>query len=196
LGDLKNSTISFSFTMSFKNKDYLKDILSTNLSLKGNPIWFWHNRIGLSYSFDSTFNYNFQNKYSSSLTASFGFDFVIAQFFSLRFSVNSENNSFYKYYENEEFKTSLMLKDLLRSFDFFNNGRYNTAFNLKNISLEVIHEMEDWNLVFKYSGYIDSSKSQLPTWAREVTVYVKWNAIPELKLQGKRNNDGVWSSGN
>ena len=64
------------------------------------------------------------------------------------------------------------------------NGRKSTGFNLSSFKVKVVHYMRDWNLYIDAQGSMTTQYSGKYEWVPTVTVYVKWNAIPELKTQG------------
>ena len=44
--------------------------------------------------------------------------------------------------------------------------------------------MRDWDLHVDAQGSMSTKYSNKYEWVPTVTVYIKWNAIPELKTQG------------
>ena len=129
------------------------------------------------------FNYDFQNPYRTSLTLNYSFTFKIAEFMDLKVSVNSANKSFSRYYDDGVFSMDSMFRDLWKSFDFFGNGRRSTGFNLSSFGVTFVHYMRDWNLYVDAQGSL-TTKYNKYEWVPTVTVYIKWNAIPELKATG------------
>ncbi len=177
--------------MSFKNTSFDPDELAVHLDYTLTPIYWWYNRIGFSTSVAATYKKNFNNRYGSSLVFDFSLDFAISEFVDLKIKSTSTNTSFYRYYDDEgDFSLNLMFDDLLRSFDFFGNGRKSTGFNLSKFSLQFVHYMHDWTLNLEASASIATKNSER-YWNPEVTVYIKWNAIPELKRQNTLKNS-VW----
>ena len=171
-------------SMSFKDKEYDKDILNLGIKLSQDKITFWKGRMGMDSSLNLAFNYDFQNPYRTSFTVSYTFEFGIAEFLDLAISVSSANKTFARYYQNGEFSFSSMIEDLARSFDFFGGGRVNTGFNLNAFRIQMVHYMRDWNLYIDAQGQLTTKYSGKYEWVPTVTVYIKWNAIPELKTQG------------
>ena len=172
--------------MSFKDKDYQKDNLNVSVKLSQDKFTFWRGRIGFDSSLSMAFNYDFQNPYRTSLTVNFTFDFSVAEFLDLSFSVSSANKSFSKYYDFDTgtFNVAYMWEDLKKSFDFFGTGRRNTGFNLSSFRIGAVHYMRDWNLYVDAQGSLTTQYSGKYEWVPTVTVYLKWNAIPELQTQG------------
>lgn len=147
---------------------------------------FWRGRISSEISLDLDLVYDFLNKYASSLKAKLDFKFAIAEFLDLTFSVSSQNNGFYRYFDSDDkFRFSWMMEDLWRSFDFFNGGRKNTSFNLSSMSAELVHYMKDWNLHCKYNASVVLSDGSW-VWEQTASFYVQWVAIPDIKLQREK----------
>ena len=85
--------------------------------------------------------------------------------------------------------------------DFFGDGRNNTSFILRSISLEAIHVMEDWNLNCKYSTEIVKSYvtgGSVYTLQPSLSVFLSWKTMPDLKVEENwrqvKGDDGslVW----
>ena len=175
--------ISASATMSFKGVTYDKDTLNLGLKLRQDKIVFWKGRAGFDSSLNLAFNYDFQNPYRTSFTISWAFDFAVAEFLDLSMAVSSANKSFVRYYDGDGFSFAKMWQDLLKSFDFFGDGRHGTGFNLSSVSLKAVHHMRDWDLNIDVTGGLTTKYGQKYEWATAVTVFIKWTAIPELKQQ-------------
>ena len=143
---------------------------------------------------NSKFHYAFDNIYATNLSISLNFSFKIQEFLAINFSIVTRNNSFYKYYDNDKLDFSLLYKDLLNSFDFISNGRYNTGFNMDSLSLELIHYMSDWDLYCKYSASIVSSSVGYE-WVPTVSIFLKWKTIPDLKVDEnyKKTSGNEWT---
>jgi len=113
----------------------------------------------------------------------------------LTFSITTGNNSFFKYYENDAFRFPLLWKDLLSSFDFFSNGRRSTGFNMEKISMELVHYLGDWDLHCKYSAEVVSS-SNTYIWVPEVSIYIKWKLLPDIKVdESWKKDSSSWVKG-
>lgn len=186
--------LNASASMSFKDREYDKDILNIGLKLSQDKLTFWKGRMGVDSSLNFAFNYDFQNPYRTSFTVSYTFEFGIAEFMDLAISVSSANKTFARYYQGGSFNFSSMLEDLWRSFDFFGEGRVNTGFNLNAFRIQMVHYMRDWNLYIDAQGQLTTKYSGKYEWVPTVTVYIKWNAIPELKTQGYwDSNSNEWT---
>ncbi|MBR6084826.1 MAG: hypothetical protein IKP61_04335 [Spirochaetales bacterium] len=179
-----------SSSMSYRDRDseFIKDTLNISLRLSQEKITFWRRRMGFDSSLSTAFNYDFQNPYRTSLTISFRMDFSIAEFLDLSMSVSSANKSFSRYYKDGKYDMALMWEDFLNSFDFFSpaetSKRRNTGFNLSSYKVGVVHYMRDWNLYIDAQGSLTTQYSNKYEWVPTVTVYLQWNAIPELRTEG------------
>ena len=177
-------------SMSYRDRDsrFIKDTLNISVRLSQEKITFWKGRTGFDSSLTTAFNYDFQNPYRTSLTVSFKMDFSIAEFLDLSISVSSANKSFSRYYKDGRYDLSLMWEDFLNSFDFFSpaetSKRRNTGFNLSAYKISAVHYMRDWNLYIDAQGSLTTKYSDMYEWVPTVTVYLQWNAIPELKTEG------------
>lgn len=179
---------SASASITFKDKSLEKDSFDIKVSGKTPVLKAYKNRISVSSNASLSFKYDFQNAYRSSLSASFSFSFSLAKFMDLSFSFTSSNKSFYKYFDAGIFDMNLMLDDLLRSFDFFGKGRRNTGFNLSSFKVTLVHYMKDWNLYVDAEGKLTTQYSGKYEWVPQVSVYLKWVALPELKTEAKWNS--------
>ncbi len=173
--------------LNYKGKDFEKDNMRVHLNYKLEPKYWWLNRIGFESEFDSSFTYDFNNKYGSSFSMSFSMSFAINKLIDMRVSLSSANNAIYKYYDNDDkFRFKLLWEDLVRSFDYFGSGRKSTNFIMNNLSLSFIHNLEDWNIIMEARGYVDTVNGR-KQFKPEISIMVRWNAIPEIKLKSKYN---------
>lgn len=177
--------------MSFKDTEFDPDELSVHLAYTLNPVYAWYNRLGFATSVAATYKNDFNNKYGSSLSFDFSLDFALSEFASLAIKTTSTNGSFYRYYDEEgNFVFKKMVDDFFKSFDFFGNGRKSTGFNLSSLSVQFVHYMHDWSLNVDATASIETKNNE-KYWAPEVKVFIKWNAIPELKKENTLS-DNEW----
>lgn len=186
----KNLSASINFTGEECEKESFK--INYNHSIK--PFYFWKNRIGLESILSTGLVYNFINAYNSSFFINFDMVFAINKFIDLKMSVKSVNNTLYSYLdENNKFSFNEMYDDLLRSFDFFGDGRKKTGFKLSSLALSAVHYMEDWNLTMTAGQSVQTNSMGKKEFKPEVTVMIQWNAIPELKVKSKWDSENKWS---
>ncbi len=134
------------------------------------------NRIDLGLELITSFYYSFQDPSATNLRLTAGMHFTIAEFLDLKLSLTSVNKGFSTYSSFSD-----VLDDLLKSFDFFGNGRYSTQFNMESVSLELTHYMDDWDLHCKYTGSVVLSNMEW-LWKPVFTVFLQWKSIPEIKV--------------
>ncbi len=172
---------------------YSNSYLEVGTDIRNFNIKTWKNRITFKGSVNSAFHYDFENPYSSYFTLKTALGFSIAEFMDISFSVTTGNNSFFKYYDNDKnFHFSWLFEDFLRSFDFFGTGRNNTSFNMEEISVELVHYLGDWDLHCKYSAEVVSSGSGY-SWVPEFSIYIKWNMLPDIKVdESWKKSDVEW----
>lgn len=162
--------------------------LETVLDVSRLTFSFWKGRVNARASLNFDLLYDFHNRYASSLKASLDLTFCIAEFMDLKFSVASENNSFYRYFEDDRFVFGNVISDLAKSFDFFGDGRLDTGFNLSKMELELVHYMKDWDFHCKYNARVVLSDGSW-VWRQSASFYVKWRAIPDINMSRSKEWD-------
>lgn len=183
-------------SINFKGGDELTaDRLKVKLKQTVLPFYYWKNRIGFEGVFESDFSYDFNNKYATSLVTGIKFSFSISKFLDLSVTVSSVNNGFYRYYDEDtdKFVFSRLWKDFLNSLDIFGDGIKQTQFTLNSVKVSLVHYMSDWNLYADFKAELKTISSGKKVWSPELTVYIQWNEIPELKIQNKYDGkSGEW----
>ncbi len=169
--------------------------INATLDIESLTFQLWKGRIYVSFGLESTFSIELDNPYAASFSITPSITFSIAEFLDFKFSFTSVNNGFYNYIDdNGSISLSLMFEDLLRSFDFIGDGRYNTSFVLDEASLEITHYMKDWNFSFKYTTQVVLS-DDVYEFRPKVSVYLSWKTIPDLNVdQNWEKSGGVWSN--
>ena len=153
----------------------------------------WRGRIYLSLGLSAELNIDVQNIAASSFTITPSIIFSIAEFLDFRLSFTSGNNNFGAYLDgNNNFSFESLWQDLLRSFDLFGEGRYNTNFNMSSISLEIVHYMSDWALHCNYSTSVVLSNN-VYRFVPEFSIYLSWNTFPDLSIDRTwEERNGSW----
>jgi len=188
----KNSFFQSKLNFYTNDNSLALDYFKNTISFENLERYWWKNRIGLNLDVDLTFNYSKRDIYATYFSLSSSINYRIAEFLLLDFKIKTSNYSFYQYYENDKFIFKNMFSDLLKSFDLFNGGIYNTQFNLENISLDLVHMMEDWDLHCKYEGSVVLSNYNYQ-WVPSVSIFLQWDALPELKVdQSFSKNGSEW----
>lgn len=166
--------------------------IAMKIALKSARFQLWKGRIYFDFALSSSMKIDFINKYNSSFTITPSFVFSIAEFLDMKFSFTTNNNSFYKYFdENDSFSIPLLFADLGRSFDFFGDGRSHTSFIMNNAKLEFVHYMEDWDLHCAYKAEVVLSNNRYSL-VPEFSIYLAWKTMPDLKVdQTWKKNDAT-----
>lgn len=153
----------------------------------------WRRRISANLALDTNLFYSFEDRYASYFEIQAKFGLRIAEFADFYFSAASANTGFFHYFDaQDDFSLSLLWKDLLRSFDFTGDGRYDTQFNLSSLSVELVHYLSDWSLNCKYTGSVVLSNNQY-AWVPTFSVFLKWITIPELDVEETwKRPDSTW----
>ena len=159
----------------------------------------WRNRIDLKLSADSRLDFDLIRFTESSFTFTFAMNFSIFQFLDFEMKTSSENLSLYRYFPSycDELGISNinLFEDLLKSFNFFNeNDRYQSNFNLKSITLSLIHDLHDWDLKIDYTGrpfVNDEDGYPFYDWQNKLSIYMAWKAIPDIKTEMEIDNEEV-----
>ena len=169
--------------------------VEADLDVESVEFQLWRGRLYFSFGLESSFEMEMDNPYAASFSITPSITFSIAEFLDFTFSFTSVNNGFYNYMDSDgSFSLGLMFEDLVRSFDFFGNGRYNTSFVLDEAALEITHYMKDWNFSFRYSTEIVLS-DDVYQFRPKVSVYLSWKTMPDLNIdQNWEQRNGRWIS--
>ena len=157
----------------FKGVEAHLDVNSASFQL-------WKGRLYFAFGLESDFEFDMDNPYASMFTITPSITFSIAEFLDFTFSFSSSNNAFYDYYQSGNFFGELF-QDLVRSFDFFGNGRYETNFVMSEARLDIVHYMSDWDLHCSYSAHIELN-DDVYQFVPEFSVYLSWKIMPDLKI--------------
>ena len=200
--NIKMDAISSSIVFSSieTNKIELERVtLKTDINSKS--VQFWKGRVFLSFTLKSSLNYLNREKNRSSFTLEPQIKFSIAEFLDFKLSLITENRNIGSYFVGDKFSLSSLFEDLARSMDFFGDGRNNTSFILRSISMDAIHVMDDWNLNCKYSTEIVKSNvtgGSVYTLQPSLSIFLSWKTMPDLKVEENwrqvKGDDGslVW----
>ena len=200
--NIKMDAISSSIVFSSieTNKIELERVtIKTDINSKS--VQFWKGRVFLSFTLKSSLNYLNREKNRSSFTLEPQIKFSIAEFLDFKLSLITENRNIGSYFVGDKFSLSSLFEDLAKSMDFFGDGRNNTSFILRSISMEAIHVMDDWNLNCKYSTEIVKSNvtgGSVYTLQPSLSIFLSWKTMPDLKVEENwrqvKGDDGslVW----
>ncbi|MCL2833738.1 MAG: LPS-assembly protein LptD [Treponema sp.] len=176
------------------DKSFSPQELSFSISNSFPKTALWNNGPLCSLNVGSSLIFDLQRYTYSKMTFSLGLEMDISNFMNIQFSTTSENAQMYKYFpfftNNIELPSGTetnFLFDLLNSFRFdSDNLRRHSAFKLKSFSLNVIHNLGDWNatLGITLSPYLDTNSS-VPSWKFNniISFTVKWVPIEEIRTE-------------
>jgi lipopolysaccharide assembly outer membrane protein LptD (OstA) len=167
--------------------------VSAAYRLAQSSLYFWKNRSRVEASLNTSWSMNlYENSYGSydnSLTFSFTLKYYLYKFLEISFTSTSYNNRTYRYFPGLAARVGDQwvnpLTDLLKSFNFFNvEDRYNSAFKLKGIAVDMVHHLHDWDLTLHYEGKpLLQSLGGKPTytWGNTFSILLQWIPIPEMR---------------
>ncbi len=177
----------------------LPSVVALRYNLPGVSYYFWKNRIKLSFALSTNWHINIQKYSDNNFNFLFKFNLSIYKFLELAFSSESYNRHTYLYIpsmaEGVDMKWVNPLSDLLRSFNFFNiEDRYASSFKIKNLSFRMIHHLHDWDVSVQYSGSptlkTENDGTRRYVWEPTFSIFVKWNAIPQIKARVEETSTG------
>ncbi len=186
--------------LNFTNREAVLEFDSVNIrtNLSSKSFQLWKGRFYCAFALDSTLFLSHTDKSRSYFAITPSLTLSLAEFADIVFSFKSQNNKLGSYYDDAAFSFKDMWDDLMRSFDFFGDGRRNTNFVLQSVSVSVVHYMEDWNLNFSYStSFLKSTTGgkTIYTLQPSFSVYLAWNTMPDLKVDEKwtKENGSTWT---
>jgi len=175
--------------------------LAFGLKYTYNPDPLWKNRIRLNADVTSSWSMNILKPTDTALNFDLGFSFSIAEFLELQFKSESVNRAMYRYFPSlsDEIGLSQTINpftDLLKSFNIFNKkDRIASNFNLSLLEINAVHHLGDWDLTLKYTGKPEivslSDLSKEYQWRSNVSLYLTWKPIPEIKKEIDISNEEV-----
>lgn len=118
--------------------------------------FWWKNRVGFAPAVTADFVWDFLRPPLSYFTISPSFQFRINEFIDIKFSSEHRNDVVYRYFQGALGSGVIMpgetnlWQDLMDSFNFAEyNKRKNSGFKLKSLSLEMDHNLHDWDIKSK-----------------------------------------------
>ena len=168
-----------------------------------NPSNLWQDRFSYSLNLNTSLSFDLQRYTRTRLNFSMGVRSSITRFMDVTFSVVSENNMMFQYFQHLPFfnlsetlyvdREQNILTDLFNSFRFDNNYlRRSSGFKLRSLNFGLIHYMGDWNatLSISTSPYLDRSSFPYSyRFASDISFLIQWIPIGEIKTQIERSQD-------
>ena len=168
-----------------------------------NPNRLWQERLSYSVNLNTSLTFDLQRYTRTRLNFSMGVRMGITSFMDATFSVVSENNMMFQYFQHLPFydlnetlyqnREQNILIDLLNSFRFDNEFlRRSSGFKLRSLSFGLIHYMGDWNasLNITTSPYLDRSTFPYSyRFSSDISFLIQWIPIGEIKTQIDHSSD-------
>lgn len=150
----------------------------------------WKDRLQFSTSVDLSWSVNLVQVNNNVLNFKWNANLNLYRFIDLKWEFQSENSNMYLYFPEwreyfgitEEYD---LLTDLVKSFNFFSpdqQDRYDSFFDMKNLSISLIHHLRDWDLTFTYSGYPKRDGDRY-VWDASFSLSLQWNPIPSINTR-------------
>ncbi len=178
--------------------------LKLGWELQPRATYLWKNRIWAEPRVDASYAIDLTQFTGNSLDFVFGFRLFIYQFLELSFTTASSNTQTYRWFPAYAEKLGLApvnpFIDLLRSFNFFNpEDRILSAFKLRNISLQAVHHLRDWDLSLTYEGrpnLFSASSGQLQyRWENTLIILLQWVPLPPVRSRVWLDTTGFYVRG-
>jgi hypothetical protein len=161
---------------------------------------FWKNRVSWGGGFSLELIGDANRYTESSLVFGLSLLLSVHRFLDFKFESISRNASIFQYLPALAEQTGRPwrnpLTDILKSMNFANDrDRQEALFKLGSLSLEAVHQLDDWNLSVKYSGRpeLETQTSGVKEfrWISLLTVFFQWKAISEIKTEVKQDKTGL-----
>lgn len=149
----------------------------------------WKRRIDLVLNGDADLDMDLQRFTNSSLLLTYGFSLDIYRFLELEFAARTRNDLIYQYVPSLAKQVDRphrsLTTDLLDSLSIFDRERRETAFfKLESFNISAVHDLQDWELRFDYSGRPELDREAQPQtyrWQSLFSILLRWRPIPELR---------------
>lgn len=143
--------------------------------------------------FDVDWNISWEHDFveftESDLSSTLSFSWFINRFMLIELSTTSSNSQMYRYFssynESLGLSTRSIVKDLLKSFNFFSSeDRRDSFFKLESYEISLLHDLGDWMLSISYewepvitTASDGSSQYEIQT---TLNFFLQWLPITEL----------------
>ena len=164
-------------------------VASATLNYSTGDYHAWHNRLRLSAFTNTTLAFDLARYTNSNLSLRYGARIWVYRFFDFEVSAVSRNQLVYQYIGTWADAVGRPKRDLipdlidsLRLFD--REARERTHFNLQEIRVRAVHDLQDWELSATYSGapeLVGSGASRRYEWNGVLSLLVRWRPISELR---------------
>jgi hypothetical protein len=172
-------------------------IISVDHRFRPEPLW--KNRIRVATDIGSDLKMDLLRFTESTLDFRFGLNYFLHEFLDLRFQSVSQNDLVYLYVPELAEKTGRdhrdPVRDILQSFYVWDPvAREESVFKLKSLEISAIHYLDDWTFTVSYAGSPELVEardgSQQYQWSYELSIFLVWRPIPEIRSNLEFNQDG------
>ncbi|MCQ2575350.1 MAG: hypothetical protein MJ162_01305 [Treponema sp.] len=212
-------SLSASYVMSYTNDYELipgtgwkmkedKNFYPYSVSLSYSPsvktLYAWKNRISFTPGFSTNLTADLIRPTNSYFSITPSLTFKINEFLNVSFSSTSRNSILYWYFNEGLYDQGLfglnyfpfnMLQDLADSFRFDSRAlREGSGFKLKNLSMSVSHELDDWsfNMIWKFEPrLVTKNGKKAYDFNPYISIGVVWTPMPSIKTTIV-DNYGTW----
>lgn len=172
-----------------------------SLDLPSLQWWYWRNTLSSKLTFSWPINLQ---KYSEMpLNLSYTLSYKLSRFLDVSISEGIVNRTAYLYFpalaETFGLPWKNPLEDLWQSISFWDaavqdrtrNSLYQTFFKMTNLTVSLVHYLDDWQVKLDYTGapQLDTAKKQYD-WKGTLNFVVAWYPVPELKTQVQVDKEG------
>jgi hypothetical protein len=149
----------------------------------------WKRRIDLALIGDLAINMDLQRYTNSNLLLNYGFSVDVYRFLELDVTARTRNDLIYQYVPSLADETGRPRRrfgaDLLDSLRIFDRPtREESFFKLESLSISALHDLQDWELSFTYTGRPILDEQRQPAdyrWDSLVSIVLRWRPISELR---------------
>lgn len=185
-------------------QDFLPQELRFAYSLDLPSLQWWFYRNTLSSKVTMTWPINLQQYSQMPLTLNYTVSYKLHRFLDLQVTEGIVNRTAYRYFPAlaESFGEGVLtplnpIADLWDAFSVWDQSALRrTSFKMTNLSLALVHYLDDWQIKLDYSGAPQlqgSGSNQQFEWKGTLTLLVQWYPVPELKTQMQWDKEGTLS---
>ncbi len=149
----------------------------------------WKRRVNLQLNGEVSLDVDLQRYTNTSLLLDYGFTLDIYRFLNVEFTARTRNNLMYQYVGSLADEVGRprrsFLVDLVNSLSVFDRTRREDSFfKLEALDITAIHDLEDWELRFTYTGRPELDRTVQPVtyrWRSVFSILLRWRSISELQ---------------
>jgi hypothetical protein len=149
----------------------------------------WKRRVDLALIADLAVNMDLQRYTNSNLLLDYGFSLEVYRFLQLDVTARTRNDLIYQYVPSLADETGRPRRrfgeDLLDSLRLFDRAtREESFFKLESLNISALHDLQDWELAFTYTGRPILDQERQPAdyrWESLLSIVLRWRPISELR---------------